>query len=79
MHPSLDPEKRHEISDSEKVEKYIDEELNPAKVNAIDPAKENYKASLTIDEILLKLDVSKEDYYHVRSISVDDDYEFHLI
>ena len=61
------------------MKKYIDEELNPAKVNVIDPEKEAYKPPLTIDEILLKLDISKEDYYHALSISVDDDYELHLI
>ena len=53
--------------------------MKPAKVNVIDPEKENYKPPLTIDEILLKLDISKEDYYHALSISVDDDYELHLI
>ena len=62
-----------------KSEKVHDEELNPAKVNVIDPNKENYKRPLTIDEILLKLHISKEDYYHALSISVDDDYELHLI
>ena len=49
-----------------KVKKYIDEE-------------QDYKSPLTIDEILLKLDISKEDYYYALSISVDDDYELHLI
>ena len=48
------------------MKKYIDEE-------------EDYKSPLTIDEILLKLDISKEDYYYALSISVDDDYELHLI
>ena len=84
LDPSLDPEERHEILDSrksllEKVKKYIDEELNLAKVNVIDLEKENYKLPLTIDEKLLKLDISKEDYYHALSISMDDDYELHLI
>ena len=60
------------------MKKYIDEELNPAKVNVIDPEKENYNPPLTIHEILLKLDISKEDYYAL-SISVDDDCELHLI
>ena len=41
---SLDPEERQEILNScknllEKVKKYVDEELNPAKVNVIDPEK----------------------------------------
>ena len=61
------------------MKKYIDEELNLAKVNVIDLDKENYKRPLTIDEIPLKLHMSKEDYYHALSISVDDDYELHLI
>ena len=84
LDPSLDPEERHEILAPrkcllEKVKKYIDGDLNPAKVNVIDPNKENYKRPLTIDKILLKLHISKEDYYHALSISVDDDYELHLI
>ena len=41
----------------EKVEKYIDEVLNPAKVSVIDPEKENYKQTSTLDEIILKLDI----------------------
>ena len=61
------------------MKKYIDEELDPAKVNVIDPEKENYKPPLTIDEIILKLYVSKEDYYHALFISVDNDCELHLI
>ena len=61
------------------MKKYIDEDLNPAKVNVIDPEKENYKPPPTIDEILLRLDVSKKDYYHTLSISMDDDYEPHII
>ena len=84
LDPSLDPEGKNEILGSrknflEKVKKYIDEELDPAKVNVIDPETEYYKSPLTIDEILLKLDIPNEDYYHALSISVDDDYELHLI
>ena len=53
--------------------------MNSAKVNVIDSEKENYKPPLTIDEILLKSDISNEDYYHALSISVGDDYELHFI
>ena len=49
--------------------KYIDEGLNPAKVNVIDTEKENYKPPPTIDEV----------YYYELSSSVDDDYELYLI
>ena len=84
LDPSLDPLERNEILDSrksllEKVKNYIDVELNPVKVNVIDPQKENYKPHPTIDEMLLKLDISKQDCYQTLSISVDDDYELHLI
>ena len=61
------------------MEKYIVAELNAVKVNVLDLQKENYKPSPTIDEILLKLYISKEDYYQALFISVDDDYELHLI
>ena len=57
------------------MKKYIDEELNPLKVNVIDPEKEIYNPPLTIHEIPLKLELSKEDYYHALFISVDDDNE----
>ena len=83
LDPSLDPEERHVIYSpkrlQEKAKKYIDEELNPAKVNVGDPEKENYKPPLAIDEMLLKLDISKEDYYHALFISVDNDCELHCI
>ena len=80
----MDPLERNEILDSrksllEKVKKYIDAELNPVKVNVIDPQKENYKPPPTIDEILLKLDISKQDYYQALSISVNVDHQLHLI
>ena len=46
LDPSLDLEERHQILDSrksllEKGKKYINEELNPAKVNVIELKKEN--------------------------------------
>ena len=58
------------------MKKYIDEELNPAK---IDHEKGNYKPPMIIDEIHLKLDTSKENSYDALFISVDDDSELHLI
>ena len=61
------------------MKKYIDTELNPVKVNAIDPHKKNFKPHLTIDEITSKLDKSKEDCYHALPISVANEYELHLI
>ena len=58
---------------------YIHEELNRTQVNVVNPDKANYKPPSTIDEILLELDISKEDCYHALSISVDENYELHLI
>ena len=59
----MDPHERNEIDSlkslQEKVKKYIDAELNPVKVNIMDPEKENYKPPSTIDEILLKSNISK--------------------
>ena len=68
LDPSSDPHERNEILDSrkgllEKVKTYIDADLIPVKVNIIGPQRENYKPPPTTDEILLKLDISIEDYY----------------
>ena len=56
----MDPHERNEILDSlkslqEKVKKYNDAELNPVKVNIMDPEKENYKPPSTVDEITFKV------------------------
>ena len=45
-----------------KVRKYIDDNLNPAKVNVIDPTKDNFTQPLSIQEILDELEISKDDY-----------------
>ena len=60
------------------VKNYIDNNLNPAKVNVIDPTKDNYTQPLSISEILDELEISKDDYYRALSISKDEDSEIHL-
>ena len=55
----------------EKVKKYIDEYLYPAK-NNIDNCG-------TISDILKSLEIDVEDYYNALAISKDNDYELHLI
>ena len=60
------------------VTSYIDDNLNPAKVNVIDPTKDNYTQSLSITEILNELEISKDDYNRALSISKDEDLELHL-
>ena len=61
-----------------KVRKYIDDNLNPAKVNVIDPTKDNFTQPLSIQEILDELEISKDDYYKGLSVSKNDDSELHL-
>ena len=60
------------------VTSYIDDNLNPATVNVIDPTKDNYTQSLSITEILNELEISKDDYNRALSISKDEDLELHL-
>ena len=52
-----------------KVTKYIDDNLNPAKVNVIDPTKDSFTHSFSIQEILNELEISKDDYYKTLSVS----------
>ena len=61
-----------------KVKKYIDDNLNPAKVNVIDPTKDNFTQSLSIQEILDELEISKDDYYKALPVLKDDDLEIYL-
>ena len=55
------------------MKNYIDNNLNLAKVNVIDPTKDNYTQPLCISEILDELEISKDDYYRALSISKDED------
>ena len=59
------------------VKSYIDSNLNPAKVNVIDPTKDTFTQPLNVQEILDKYEMSNVDYYRVLSISKDGDLEFH--
>ena len=60
------------------VKIYIDNHLNPAKVNVIDPNKDNFTDPVNVKEILDELQISKNDYYRALSISKDEDLELHL-
>ena len=51
------------------VKSYIDGNLNPTKVNVIDSTKDNFTQSLSVEEILDKLEIPKDDYYQDLSIS----------
>ena len=60
------------------IKRYIGNNLNPAKVNVIDPTKDNFTQPLNVKEILDELEISKDDYYRAVSISKDKDLELHL-
>ena len=60
------------------VKSFIDNNLNPAKVNVTNPTKNNFTQPLSIKEILDGLDISKDDYCRALSISKDEDLELHL-
>ena len=52
-----------------KVKSYIDNNLNPVKVNVIDPIKDNLTQPLSIKEILDNLEILKGGYYRALAIS----------
>ena len=60
------------------VKRYIDNNLYPAKVNVIDPTRDNFTQPLSLKEILDELEISNDDYYIALSISKDEDLELHL-
>ena len=56
-----------------KVISYTDDNLNPSKVNVVDPTNDNFTQSLNIQEILNELEIPEDDYYKALSISKDKD------
>ena len=60
------------------VKSYINDNLSSAKVNAIDPTKDNFTQALSISEIKDEIEISKDDYYRALSISIDKDLELQL-
>ena len=61
-----------------KVKEYIDLNLDPKKVNILDPRKEGYIEPKSIQEILDELGLTQEKYYKVLSVSSDNDFQIHL-
>ena len=60
------------------VKSYIDNNLNPAKINVIDSTKDIFTQPLGVQEILDELEISKVTYYRALSISKDEYLELHL-
>ena len=57
---------------------YIDNNLYTAKINVIDPTKDNFTQSLCVKKILDQLEISKDHYYRVLPISKDEDLQLHV-
>ena len=53
---------------AKRVKRYINNNLNPASVNRIDPTKGIFTQPLSVREILDELEISKDDYYRTLSI-----------
>ena len=74
MHENISEYERYSILKKEvilcKARNFINIFLNPI--------KETYRGSLTMDEVLLKLDISSVDYRWELSTSNDKDYKIHL-
>ena len=45
------------------IKSYNDTNIYPAKVNVIDPTKENFSQPLSVNEILYELEISEDNYY----------------
>ena len=63
---------------TKQVKSYIDNNLNPLKLNVIDPTKDHFTQPLSVQEILDELEISNVEDYRTLSISNDEDFELHL-
>ena len=61
-----------------KVKEYIDINLDPKKINILDPSKESFIETKSILEILDILRITLQDYYEALSVSSDKDFEIHI-
>ena len=51
------------------VKSYVDNNLNPTKINVIDPTKDNFTQPKSAKEILDDLEISNNYYYRALSTS----------
>ena len=61
------------------MKEYINDKLYPAKVNVLDPSKENYQRHSTIKEILLELSISSDEHNSACFTSEDNNYKVNFI
>ena len=59
----------------ERVKTYVDAELNPRKNNFFDNTRDNFKESMSIDEIIESLDTTKFEFEQALFISKDDSFQ----
>ena len=60
------------------VKEYIDTYLDPRKVNILDPLKADYVKPKDINNILLEIGFTSEEYYNALKISTDSDFQIHF-
>ena len=60
------------------VKSYVDNNLNPAKVNVIGPTKDNFSQSLSVKQILDEVEISADGCYRALPISKNEDLKLHL-
>ena len=61
-----------------KVKDYIDTNLDPRKVNILEPEKPNFLKPKEISDILQDLNIVEADYYNALSVSTDSDFQVHF-
>ena len=61
-----------------KVKNYINNHLNPAKVNFYDSSRDNFVNLKFVSEVLEELDITEEEYINALQISDDQEFEIHL-
>ena len=69
-------QKRNQILN--KVKDYIDTNLDPRKVNILEPEKPNFVKPKEIIDILQELNIAEADYYNALSVSTDSDFQVHF-
>ena len=61
-----------------KVKNYINNHLNPAKVNFYDSSRDNFVNLKFVSEVLEELDITEEEYINALQISDDQEFQLHL-
>ena len=68
--------KRNEILD--KVRDYINNFLNPSKVNFYDTTRDDFIEVKSVSEVLEELSITEQEYENALKISDDNSYQLHL-